>query len=129
MPASDNALDIFAPRPGLSVPSIRKECRLPVIRKPAASAAFTGFAPFNGVTNTTPLPGCSGARRAMTNSKLDPAAVSAANFPARPPARSSMLAAHTSTVVTFSFITALLLVGFVFFHDQVLLYRRLPRQM
>ena len=59
-------------------------------------------APTIGVTKATPFPGRSGARRAMTNSRLALPSASALSFSASPPGRSSMVTAHVSTRVTLS---------------------------
>src|SRR6185503_5012792 len=69
--------------------------------KPAACAALTAFAPFTGVTNMTPCPGCS-VRRASSISRFAPPRARASSLSAAPPARSSIVAAHTSAFVAFS---------------------------
>src|SRR5262245_31253248 len=80
---------------------MRTVCRVALFAKPAFLAALWA-APATGVTNTTPVPGRSGARRAMTNSRFALPSASVRSFPPRPPGRSSMVAAHVSTRVTLS---------------------------
>ena len=100
-PALPSARAIFDPRPGLSLPSTRTEWMLSGLPKPASCAAFTALAPLTGVTNITPWPGCS-VRRASSISRLAPPRASASSLSAAPPARSSMVAAHTSAFVALS---------------------------
>ncbi len=79
--------------------------------KPMAVAAAVTLRPFTGEIRHRPLPGCSGMRRAKTNSKLAPALVSGSILSASPPARSSMMVDHISTLETFSAMGILLFVG------------------
>ena len=99
MPASASASVIFVPNPGRSAPSTRTECKLPVVLRPVSVAARFCAAPLIGVKKTTPLPGFSGARREIRNSKFAPAFVKSANLSASPPGRSSTSPAHTSTLL------------------------------
>jgi hypothetical protein len=73
---------------------------------PASLAARVTLAPLTGVTNSIPLPGFSGVRRASTISKLAPALASGSSLSATPPARSSMLTAQTSAFVALSVIAS-----------------------
>src|SRR6185369_9186776 len=80
---------------------MRTVYRVLLLAKPACLAARCA-APAIGVTNATPVPGRSGARRAMTNSRLALPSARARSFAASPPGRSSMVTAHVSTRVTLS---------------------------
>src|SRR5262245_20243634 len=97
MPASASARLILVPSPARSGPSTRTECRLSVVVSPLVWAAPFCFAPLIGARKTTPVPGLSGARREMRNSKFAPASLKALNFSASPPGRSAISPAHTST--------------------------------
>jgi hypothetical protein len=88
--------------PGLSPPSTLSAVMSSARVKPIAVAAAVTLRPFTGEIRARPRPGCSGMRRAKTNSKLAPALVSGSILSASPPARSSMVVDHISTFVTFS---------------------------
>src|SRR5215470_2444097 len=80
---------------------MRTVCKVALLAKPACLATRCA-APAIGVTNATPFPGRSGARRAMTNSRLALPSASARSFSASPPGLSSMVTTHVSTRVTLS---------------------------
>src|ERR1700694_1211553 len=101
-PALPKARAIFAPSPGLSLPSILTQWIVSVFARPTSCAAFTALAPLTGDTNMIPLPGCSGVRRANTSSRAAPALASASSLSAAPPARSTSVADQTSAFVTLS---------------------------
>src|SRR5712692_4710648 len=69
------------------------------------------LSPFDGAEDEEPLPGCSGVRRANTNSKLAPALASGSSFSAAPPARSSIVTVHMSVRLILSFMIYLLSTG------------------
>src|SRR6185503_3033843 len=102
IPAAASVRATFAVTPGLSAPSSRTQCSASDLENPASVAARATFAPLTGVTNITPLPGCSGVRRMKTNSKFAPALASGSSLSAPPPARSSMTADHRSTLLTLT---------------------------
>src|SRR5580765_5214107 len=91
---------------------MRTVCRFALLAKPACLAARCA-APAIGVTNATPVPGRSGARRAMTNSRLALPPARARSFSASPPGRSSILTTHVSTRVTLSALVSSFLLGAV----------------
>src|SRR5262249_26109245 len=97
MPASASARLILGPSPAGRGPSTRTECRLSVVVSPPVWAAPFCFAPLMGARKTTPVPGLSGARREMRNSKFAPTSLKAVNLSANPPGRSAISPAHTST--------------------------------
>src|SRR5258706_4256198 len=113
MPAPARAWVIFVPSPARSGPSIRTEWRLPVVLRPACWAALFCLAPLMGVRKTTPVPGLSGARRAIRTSTLAPAPLRAVNFSTSPPGRSSISPDHTSTFLTaYGIIHLLVLIAY-----------------
>src|SRR5207249_2200029 len=78
---------------------------------PASAAARVTLAPLTVQRTRSPLPGCSGVRRANTNSKLAPASASGSSFSAAPPARSSIVTVHMSVRLILSFMIYLLSTG------------------
>src|SRR3990172_8401415 len=102
IPAPARARQIAAPSPGWSPPSMRSEWMPVGLPRPTACAALTALPVLIGLTNSTPLPGCSGARRASTISRFAPACDSASSVAAAPPGRSSMVPVQTSTLLTLS---------------------------
>jgi hypothetical protein len=104
IPAAASFFASSAATPGLFSPSTRTDWRLLVTLKPNVAAAATSASPRSGVTNTTPMPGFSGARLATTKSRSAPASRRPASIFAKPPGSSLIPAAHTSTRSTIMFI-------------------------